>query len=408
MGRYRDRLANDRRFAVAILATLVFLSTLGASLILQGKRWEVIYEPPTTHNVLWDPGTSAVFASNAYAVGQYQRAGDHLEPLGWVRTNIYESGHSGGPMARRGDWLFFARDDGFLYLLNAADWPTDGGYHNVTDLDHRGSVTMFWAFNFRPGVTWWIEDMGFSGDSLLIAGSDDRSGRILALDMNDPLSVTEDPASLQVLYNVRFGGPVLDILVVDQTLYVLERVGSGSTLHLLDLSVQPPTEQFAFPMEWSWRFDVQGNLVAASTNTTVSFYRIVGGSMERAASISLPDSAGGVKLAGSWAYARWGNRDTGRVGLSIFDISDPAAPRELWRFELDKERAQVATDLAVGGDAAYLPGYSNLVMMLYATRAALLTSVPLEIALTALGVTATLAFIRSRTAQRSNEHAGSR
>ncbi len=205
--------------------------------------------------------------------------------------------------------------------------------------------------------------------------------------MSQPQSVTEDPTSLTTSYNLNFVGAVLDLQVVEQALYVLERTASGSALHILDPSRQPPEARFTFPLDWYWRFDVQGSLICLAANTTASLFRVAGDRLDRLSSVALPeDFAGGIELVGGRLYVGWGSPERWTMGVSIFDTSDESAPRELWHTELDRERSRWPTAIAVDADAAYLSGERSLVVMIHATRPSILTSLPLSLAVVTSGV----------------------
>jgi len=339
---------------LAVLATVVsFLSIFAGSMVLEESRWEFRYVEGGDEHSYWDPETSNLFISGYSYVSLLREAGSQFVREGTVsfRSPQGERLH-GGPIAFDGRWVFVGTSEGALVAIDYLDFPRGGSFSNLSYVGHGGPVYLG-GITTPGGLS--IRAMALFEGALFVSGTVDYPdpggvvGVVLALDVEDPATISMDRSSVKVLYSLTFQGEITDLDLQDGLLYVLEWTGEGAVnegrMHVVDVSVSPPVETKVWSTRPSYAMDIEGAIVAivSAWTNSISLYDVAG---NFGRSRTLPGIPVDIRLDSGRAYVSWFLNPFDEPGLSILSTPDLDSSVNMGfdRFRIDIGHVQVLTE----------------------------------------------------------------
>lgn len=316
---------------------------------------------------------------------------------------------NGGPIASDDRWLYEVTEEGYLLVFNREDLDTGCLVENLSQVEHHGPAAV--GYTVRYGFN--VRDIALFRSTLIIAGTRDLfpfpGGVLLALNVSDPTSITENPATLKLLYNLSFQGGIGDILLKDSTLYLLEdkvdSVDEFGVLHIFDLSSTPPVERVSVRIAPEWSLDVQGSLLAmvGGNRNALSLYTLAGDNVTFAQSFTLPGIPASVTLGNGRVYVDWFREQDYEPWVSVLSLPGLTS---LGDVPLDREHVAVG-NIVLRDDDAYLVSSQGSAILRPISLPVLATNVTYSAALAGLAVAAAVAHDKWRPPKTGQSGLGS-
>lgn len=415
--RFRGAAGSRLYRLTSIFSLFACLGILIGSLAAQVPRWEVRYHDKVSgDHVFMDAPAQRLFVSDRGIplVAVYSVAAEEIRYRSGVWFGGQEGPYAGGSMVYAAPWLFVGTDDAALVVLRPDEFPA--GSSNLSAVEHHGPVGLWMGLGSPAPFMVPVNDLVWFRDTLFIAG--DRGawpslgGIVLALDVTNPASISEDPASVQVLYNLSYDGIILDIAVQDPNLYVLEvnRTYEGiesARLHILDVTRTPAVSVADYGLFGASRFDILGTkLVTISSSwNRVAFYEIADGSLATVVSYTLSGVPSRVRMSEGRVYITWFREQTDEYGVTVFEGAGPT-----WLTDVDLRYEQIhgPTGLAVGHETAYVISSIGAATVTQPLRPAFLADTVFPAAVSVLAGVSVTSLVANRVSKRGGQDRGVR